>query len=188
MPHARSAHHPRSASNKTNNPETSNITPGKTENWKETIAATSKTTPTRPRTIRPLVSMLREKYLFISFGVCLAERPWFSSLTFSQSKISSSTFASKPAFVRQFNKFEWQEWSRVNRAKSEELAILHLAATAYELTALRSARVGCTRSKRSSLCRCRAFGSYTSNDVLCKSAATARSESERLTNAERFQI
>ena len=75
MPHARSAHHPRSASNKTNNPETSNSTPGKTENWRETIAVTSRTTPARPRTIRPLVSMLREKYLFISFGVCFAESP-----------------------------------------------------------------------------------------------------------------
>src|SRR5271165_1372850 len=60
MPHARSAHHP---------PEPSNSTPGRTENWKETIAAISKTTPARPRTIRPLVSMLREKYLFVAFGV-----------------------------------------------------------------------------------------------------------------------
>jgi len=68
MPHARSTHHPRSASNKTNNPETSNSRPGKTENWKETIAVTSKTTPARPRTIRTLVFMLRVKYLFISFG------------------------------------------------------------------------------------------------------------------------
>jgi hypothetical protein len=40
------------------------------------------------------------------------------------------------AFVRQFNKFEWKEWSRVNRAKWDELAVLHPAATAYELTAL----------------------------------------------------
>ena len=72
MPHARSAHHPRSASNKTNNPETSKSRRSKTENWKETIAVTSKTTPARPRTIRPLVSMLRGKYLFIAFGVCLS--------------------------------------------------------------------------------------------------------------------
>ena len=44
------------------------------------------------------------------------------------------------AFVRQFNKFEWQEWSRVNRAKWDELAVLHLAATAYELSALRTSQ------------------------------------------------
>ena|SRR5208282_5001292 len=31
-----------------------------------------------------------------------------------------------------------REWSRVNRAKWDELAVLHLAATAYELTALRT--------------------------------------------------
>ena len=42
------------------------------------------------------------------------------------------------ASVRQFNKFEWKEWSRVNRAKWDELAVLHLAATAYDLTALRT--------------------------------------------------
>jgi len=42
------------------------------------------------------------------------------------------------AFVRQFNKFEWKAWSQVNRAKRDELAVLHLAATAYELTALRT--------------------------------------------------
>ena len=75
MPHARSAHHPRSASNKTNNPETSNSRRGKTENWKETIAVISKTTPAIPRTIRPLVSMLRVKYLFIAFGGCFVESP-----------------------------------------------------------------------------------------------------------------
>jgi hypothetical protein len=68
MPHARSAHHPRSASNKTNNPATINSRPGEAENWKETIAVTSKTTPIKPRTILPSVSMLRVKYLFISFG------------------------------------------------------------------------------------------------------------------------
>lgn len=77
IPHARSAHHARSASNKMNDPETSSTRPRKTENWKETIAVESKTTATRPRTIRPLVSMLRVKYLFMMFERSFETTPVF---------------------------------------------------------------------------------------------------------------
>ena len=77
IPHARSAHHARSASNKMNDPETSSTRPRKTENWKETIAVESKTTATRPRTIRPLVSRLRVKYLFMMFERSFETTPVF---------------------------------------------------------------------------------------------------------------
>jgi hypothetical protein len=77
IPHARSAHHARSASNKMNDPETSSTRPRKIENWKETIAVESKTTATRPRTIRPLVSMLRVKYLFMMFERSFETTPVF---------------------------------------------------------------------------------------------------------------
>ncbi|HEY2122459.1 MAG TPA: hypothetical protein VGH07_02600 [Chthoniobacterales bacterium] len=58
-----------------NDPETSNTKPRKAENQKETIAPKSKTAATRPRTTRPLVSMLRVKHLFIMFEFSLEIMP-----------------------------------------------------------------------------------------------------------------
>jgi len=60
-----------------NDPETSSTRPRKTENWKETIGVESKTTATRLRTIRPFVSMLRVKYLFMMFELSFEATPVF---------------------------------------------------------------------------------------------------------------
>jgi hypothetical protein len=110
IPHARSAHHPRSASNKMNDPETKSTRPRKTENWKETIAVESKTTATRPRTIRPLVSMLRVKYLFMMFERSFETTPVFffprNSKIFSSSRRTNKRSTKGPA------RTAYQTWSR----------------------------------------------------------------------------
>ncbi len=55
---------------------------------------TSKTTPAKPRTIRPLVSRLRVKYLFISFGVCLSSN--YSAI--SKCPVSLFSLPRRPGF------------------------------------------------------------------------------------------
>ena len=66
MPHARSTHQPRSASNRANSPEISSSRPNRADKGKHTSAAASKMTETSPRAIRPLVCRLGTRIFFIA--------------------------------------------------------------------------------------------------------------------------
>ena len=73
MPHARRAHHPRSASNSTNPPDTTSRNPIQVETLNANHAPTNSPMAPNPRISRPLLLMLGEKNRFIallSLRVC----------------------------------------------------------------------------------------------------------------------